>query len=339
MPLKWKKKIMFASENCTYVSFKMSKGEEESFELGWDFSLRVQSRRVVAMHSVWLIEERNGGIESNIRYSSLGSDFGEGSDNGKKRPRKESGNHIIFGVEGSVVVRKDRLVGKTHFILMATRRRKRDRIKRELTNKLGELLGKERDDDTLEELIDAKIQLNLEIEKDEMFWEQRAKYEDGRVVVEETKMEKITRNYFQNLFSTSGTEVTNHILVGMLNCIFNEANLMLTKRHTVDEIVTALKGIGPTNALGDDDFSALFFQKCCHIMGREIANLCLEVLNGGKALDTLNITNIVLILKIPHPKHLKNFRPISLCIVIYKLIAKVIANHFQRVLEDCIDSA
>ncbi|MBA0572210.1 hypothetical protein Golob_002567 [Gossypium lobatum] len=77
---------MFASEICTYVNFKyerltmfcfycgclrhndsfyhirMSKGEEESVELGWDFSLRVQSRRVVAMHSVWLIEEGNGGL-------------------------------------------------------------------------------------------------------------------------------------------------------------------------------------------------------------------------------------------------------------------------------------
>ncbi|KAK5836589.1 hypothetical protein PVK06_012383 [Gossypium arboreum] len=79
-PLKWKKNIMFASENCTYVSFKyerltifcfycgclrhndsfchirMSKGEEESVELGWDLSLRVQSRRAAVMHSVWLIE-------------------------------------------------------------------------------------------------------------------------------------------------------------------------------------------------------------------------------------------------------------------------------------------
>ncbi|KAH1039415.1 hypothetical protein J1N35_041158 [Gossypium stocksii] len=109
-------------------------------------------------------------------------------------------------------------------------------------------------------------------------------YENGRVIVEESEMEKIAQNYFQNLFSTSGIEVINHISVGMLNCIFNEANLMLTKRYMVDEIVMALKGIGPTKASEDDDFLALFFQKCWHIMGKKIANLCLEVLNRAKVM-------------------------------------------------------
>ncbi|XP_016676270.1 uncharacterized protein [Gossypium hirsutum] len=54
-------------------------------------------------------------------------------------------------------------------------RRKMDWIKRDLTNKLDEVLEKEKDDDTLEELINTKIQFNLEIDKDEMFWEQRAR--------------------------------------------------------------------------------------------------------------------------------------------------------------------
>ncbi|KAA3469876.1 reverse transcriptase [Gossypium australe] len=63
------------------------------------------------------------------------------------------------------------------------------------------------------------------------------------------------------------------------------------------------------------------------------------VLNGSKVLDSLYITNIVLILKIPHPLNLKNFSPISLCTVLYKLIVKMIANRFQWVLEGCIDSA
>lgn len=54
-------------------------------------------------------------------------------------------------------------------------KRKKDGIKRDLMNKLGEILEKEWDNDNLEELIDMKIQLNLEIDKDEMFWEQRAR--------------------------------------------------------------------------------------------------------------------------------------------------------------------
>lgn len=47
--------------------------------------------------------------------------------------------------------------------------------KEELTLKLVKLLKVERNDETLADLIDTKIQLNFEIEKDERYWEQRAR--------------------------------------------------------------------------------------------------------------------------------------------------------------------
>lgn len=52
----------------------------------------------------------------------------------------------------------------------------------------------------------------------------------------------------------------------------------------------------------------------------------------------MNETIILLIPKIPSPTNMANFKPINLCNVIYKLIAKVIANHFRKLLEACIDS-
>lgn len=53
----------------------------------------------------------------------------------------------------------------------------------------------------------------------------------------------------------------------------------------------------------------------------------------------INLTNIVLLQKIPHLMSSMNFRPISLCNVIYKLIAKMIVNHMKRVINICIDKA
>lgn len=51
----------------------------------------------------------------------------------------------------------------------------------------------------------------------------------------------------------------------------------------------------------------------------------------------MNVTNIVLLSKIPNPSSMVNSLSISLCNVIYKIIAKKVANRFRKVLDGCID--
>lgn len=48
---------------------------------------------------------------------------------------------------------------------------KRVRLKKEHTSKLEVFLNEDHNDENLINLIDLKIQLNWEIEKDEVFWE------------------------------------------------------------------------------------------------------------------------------------------------------------------------
>ncbi|KAA3466906.1 reverse transcriptase [Gossypium australe] len=96
-----------------------------------------------------------------------------------------------------------------------------------------------------------------------------------------------------------------------------------------EEVRAALRGMGPTKAPGSDGFLALFFQKYWHIIGKEVMEYCLSILNGNKGVEPVNITEIVLIPKIPNPSTLVNFRPISLCTVMYKIVAKTIANRLQ----------
>ncbi|KAA3473813.1 reverse transcriptase [Gossypium australe] len=122
-------------------------------------------------------------------------------------------------------------------------------------------------------------------------------------------------------------------------CITNEMNERLLVRYTEDEVVSALKGMGLTKAFGEHGFPTLFYQKCWSIVGGDVSTFCLEFLNEGMDLGLLNVTNIVLIPKFSHPKSLANFRPISLCNVLYKLITKMIVNQFKDVLELCINSA
>ena len=82
--------------------------------------------------------------------------------------------------------------------------------------------------------------------------------------------------------------------------------------------------------------NALFHQKFWHIVGTDITNTVLDFLNTGVMLPELNYTHIVLIPKVKSPEKMSDFKPISLCNVIYKIISKMLANRLKLILPQLI---
>ena len=96
--------------------------------------------------------------------------------------------------------------------------------------------------------------------------------------------------------------------------------------------MVALFQMGPTKASGPDGMNAFFYQKFWHVVGNNIVLAVLDFLNNGNMLPDIKHTNIVLIPKVKNPERMSEFRPISLCNVIYKIISKVLANRLKQVL-------
>lgn len=79
-------------------------------------------------------------------------------------------------------------------------------------------------------------------------------------------------------------------------------------------------------------FISAFWEDC----GNDIAMACMCWLALGVLPTTLNETNIALIPKKDDPDSMVDWRPISLCNVLCKLISKVFANRLKVILHKCI---
>ena len=92
----------------------------------------------------------------------------------------------------------------------------------------------------------------------------------------------------------------------------------------------------PTKAPRPDDMPPIFYQKYWDVVGPKLIDYVLDILNSGRMPRSLNETYICLIPKVKCPQNVTNFRPISLCNVIYKTVSKVLANRLKKILPEVI---
>ncbi|KAL4274015.1 hypothetical protein GQ457_13G001340 [Hibiscus cannabinus] len=130
-----------------------------------------------------------------------------------------------------------------------------------------------------------------------------------------------------------------NLLDGVSPCITSNMNKALLRDFTREEVFHALQSMSPLKASGKDGLRAIFYQRFWHIIGIDVANFCIDILRGSFPMANINETHIVLIPKVMNPQSMSQYRPISLCNVIYKIVSKMIVNRFQGVLHLCIDEA
>lgn len=160
-------------------------------------------------------------------------------------------------------------------------------------------------------------------------------YDDSGIwQTEEEKIEGEVETYFRYIFSSINPSEGEYeeVLKHVSHSVSRQFNDDLMRPYSKEEIYTALCQMHPCKAPGPDGMHAIFYQGFWHIIGDEVVEFVCNILHGDSFPADLNCTNIALIPKIASPKFVSDFRPISLCNVLYKIASKALVMRLKNIL-------
>ncbi|XP_074306449.1 uncharacterized protein LOC141641696 [Silene latifolia] len=158
----------------------------------------------------------------------------------------------------------------------------------------------------------------------------------GRIVEKTEEVAGVAVEYFEQLFTSTRPTDFGDIMQGVEGRVTREMNEGLRAQYTGEEVVQALNQMNPLKAPRPDGMNGLFFQTYWHIVGPSVVRQVLRILNGAPMPGNMNLTHTVLIPKMKAPDKMVDFRPISLCNVLYKIVSKVLANRLKLFLGDIV---
>ncbi|KAL8098510.1 hypothetical protein AgCh_031328 [Apium graveolens] len=159
--------------------------------------------------------------------------------------------------------------------------------------------------------------------------------DSGDEVSNHEDMCQVVKDYYTAVF-TSGHNAEILQLDESERRITEEQNHMLVAEMTFEEFSVAIKQMHPDKASGPDGLNPAFFQQFWSILGREVYESCKCWLDSVSFPANLNETNVVLIPKKENARCMKDLRPIALCNVLYKVLAKVLSNRLKVLLPNVI---
>ena len=152
----------------------------------------------------------------------------------------------------------------------------------------------------------------------------------------EESIAHLVESYFQHLFTSANLVNANVVLDSVDKLVTPRMNDILLQRYTSKEVRLALFQMHPSKSLRPAHF---FFQKFWHIVGIDVTVAILSILNSSHMLKKMNYTHILLIPKKNDPKHMVDYRPISLGNVVSCILSRVIANRLKIILPIVISDA
>ncbi|XP_042016222.1 uncharacterized protein LOC121764232 [Salvia splendens] len=157
--------------------------------------------------------------------------------------------------------------------------------------------------------------------------------EDGeQVLTEEEDIRKSTENFFKRLLTEDVGPLVDPDL-DIISSLPPHVDMdLLEKAPVAEEVRQIIFSMNVDSATGPDGYSALFFQSCWDIIGGDVTEAVLDFFGGSQIPRGIAATLIVLVPKKKNPTRWAEFRPISLCNVMNKIISKLLASRMAPLL-------
>jgi len=116
----------------------------------------------------------------------------------------------------------------------------------------------------------------------------------------------------------------------------DEGNMHLMREASEEELKEVLLSFQKDKSPGPDGWSIEFFLELFEILGVDLLKVVEDTRTSGRIPASFNSTFLALIPKSDSPQTLNDFRPISLCNCIYKIVSKFIAKRLKVILSEHI---
>eukprot|EP00253_Pinus_taeda_P002170 PITA_02170 len=164
---------------------------------------------------------------------------------------------------------------------------------------------------------------------------------EGREVSSFEAISSLGKNHFQTLFTAPGGISLAEIIrtaQAFPRFVEEEDADLLFRAVEKEEVERIIKAMPRDKSPGPDGWTIELFSHFFDLIGDELIEVVEESRKKGEIYSPFNTTFIALIPKTENPVSFDDFRPISLCNTIYKIIAKVIAVRLKPILSECISN-
>ncbi|GKV32816.1 hypothetical protein SLEP1_g41389 [Rubroshorea leprosula] len=158
---------------------------------------------------------------------------------------------------------------------------------------------------------------------------------NGKQLREVGELKEGMAKYFQDLFTEN--DWLRPKLDGInFKQISHTDNESLMAKFSKEEVKNAVWDCESTKSPRPDEFNFKFIKAMWEDIKQEVIGYIQEFHERGKMEKGANASFIVLIPKVENPQRIEDYRPISLIGVMYKILAKLLANRLRKVLDKII---